>query len=74
MNRIKDHLHLHLFDEVVVDVKLDDDDGTAGSASAGRGCSSDDVHKRLERKWLGSMTIPFASLYHNTRIEGTFRW
>ena len=32
------------------------------------------VHARLERKWLGSLTVPFASLYHNTRIEGTFRW
>ena len=31
------------------------------------------VHARLERKWLGSLTVPFASLYHNTRIEGTFR-
>ena len=31
------------------------------------------VHARLERKWLGSLTVPFAALYHNTRIEGTFR-
>ncbi len=31
------------------------------------------VHCRLERKWLGSLSIPFASLYHNTRVEGTFR-
>ena len=27
----------------------------------------------MERKWLGSLSIPFSSLYHNTRIEGTFR-
>ena len=31
------------------------------------------MHHRLENKWLGSLSIPFSSLYQNTRIEGTFR-
>lgn len=31
------------------------------------------IHKRLERKWLGSFSIPFTSLYANTRVEGTVR-
>jgi coiled-coil and C2 domain-containing protein 2A len=28
------------------------------------------IHQRLDRRWLGSLTIPFSSLYRNTRIEG----
>ena len=31
------------------------------------------VHRRLERRWLGSLSVPFSSLYANTRVEGTFR-
>ena len=31
------------------------------------------VHRRLERKWLGSLSVPFSSLYRNARVEGTFR-
>ena len=31
------------------------------------------IHQRLEKKWLGSLSIPFSSLYQNTRVEGTFR-
>ena len=61
LGRVKDNLHLHLFDEVTVDLIEEEQD------------RSSHVHQRLEKKWLGSMSIPFSSLYHNTRIEGTFR-
>ena len=61
LNRVKDSLHLHLFDEVTVD--LVDDDKEKDSQ----------VHQRIEKKWLGSLSIPFSSLYRNTRIEGTFK-
>ena len=54
-------LHLHLFDEVAIDLIDEEHD------------RSSHVHQRLERKWLGSLDVPFSSLYHNTRIEGTFR-
>ena len=61
LNRVKDCLHLHLFDEVTIDLVGDDDD------------KDSKIHKRVEKKWLGSLSIPFSSLYKNTRIEGTFK-
>ena len=59
--RIKDSLHIHLFDEFRVD--LDDDEPD----------KSTHIHQRIEKRWLGSLSIPFSNLYYNTRIEGTFR-
>ena len=44
--------------QVTVDLLEDDHD------------RSSHVHQRLEKKWLGSLSIPFSTLYHNTRIEG----
>ena len=61
MARVQDCLHLHLFDQVCVDLLEDERE------------RSSRVHQRLENKWLGSLAIPFSSLYQNTRIEGTFR-
>ena len=61
MRRVKDYLHLHLFDEIVVDLVDDEDQRTT------------QIHQRLEHRWLGSLSIPFTSIYQNTRIEGTFR-
>ena len=59
--RIKDSIHIHLFDEVRVDLNDDEQD------------RSSHIHQRLEKRWLGSLSIPFSNLYYNTRIEGTFR-
>ncbi len=61
LDTIKDHLHIHLFDEVSVDLLEDPSE------------RSHHIHRRLEQKWLGSLSVPFSSLYRNTRVEGTFR-
>ena len=52
---------MHLFDEVTTDLVEDEAD------------KDSKIHRRVEKKWLGSLSIPFSSLYKNTRIEGTFR-
>ena len=61
MRKVQDSIHLHLFDQVKIDI-LDDERERSSK-----------IHQRLENKWLGSLSIPFSSLYQNTRIEGTFR-
>ena len=61
MRRVKEYLYLHLFDEIYCDLVEDEDQ------------RSTLLHQRLEHRWLGSLAIPFTSIYQNTRIEGTFR-
>ncbi|XP_049275835.1 coiled-coil and C2 domain-containing protein 2A-like [Rhipicephalus sanguineus] len=58
---VKDVIYLNLFDEVVLDLLEDDRERHST------------VHQRLERRWLGSLKIPFSTLYINAKIEGTFR-
>ncbi|KAI5694892.1 hypothetical protein M8J75_007313 [Diaphorina citri] len=61
LQNITSCLHVHLFDEIVVDLIEDE---------AQR---ENNIHQRLERNWLGSLTIPFSTLYFNSKIEGTFK-
>uniref|UniRef100_A0A8D8YV16 Coiled-coil and C2 domain-containing protein 2A n=1 Tax=Cacopsylla melanoneura TaxID=428564 RepID=A0A8D8YV16_9HEMI len=61
LQSINSCLHVHLFDEVVVDLIQDEAERETN------------VHQRLERNWLGSLSIPFSTLYFNSKIEGTLK-
>jgi hypothetical protein len=51
-----------LFDEIVVDLLEDDR------------MRETNIHQRLERNWLGSLQIPFSTLYFNTRVGEEQGW
>lgn len=61
LQNINSCLHVHLFDEIIVDLLEDESQ------------RENNIHQRLERNWLGSLSIPFSTLYFNSKIEGTFR-
>ena len=61
MQRCTDDVYLHVFDEVMTDILEDDRKRDRN------------VHKRRERRWLGYLKIPFATIYANQKVEGTFR-
>ncbi|RZF34398.1 hypothetical protein LSTR_LSTR014605 [Laodelphax striatellus] len=56
LQSIRDNLYCHLYDETVIDLLEDDRQRTTN------------IHQRMERHWLGSLAIPFASLYANSRF------
>jgi coiled-coil and C2 domain-containing protein 2A len=57
---IRDEVCFNVFDEVIMSLPKDDRSEMV-------------VHERRERRWLGSFSVPFGSLYENSRVEGVFR-
>lgn len=61
LQTVTDNIYLNLFDQVLIDIQEDDRQ---------RGTT---VHQRIEKKWLGGLTIPFSTVYFNGKIDGTFK-
>ncbi|KAL3869795.1 hypothetical protein ACJMK2_042432 [Sinanodonta woodiana] len=60
LQQVTDIIFLNLYDEMVTNILEDDRE---------RGTS---IHQRIEKHWLGSLKIPFSTLYLNGKIDGKF--
>ncbi|XP_028396123.1 coiled-coil and C2 domain-containing protein 2A-like [Dendronephthya gigantea] len=61
LQTVNDVIYLNIFDEVVVDILQDEQ------------TRATNIHQRLERHWLGSIELPFSTVYFNTKVDGTFK-
>lgn len=61
LQRCADELYFNVFDEVVVDILEDQRQRETN------------LHQRREKRWLGTFSVPFATVYANQRVEGTFK-
>jgi len=57
LSRLEEEIYLQVYDEVAIDLLEDERRRET------------DVHQRLEKRWLGCIRIPFATLYRSGRVS-----